>query len=65
MLIGAAFVILDLVNKEWQAAAIGIASSVAGIAVAAAVGGPVGWIVGTVVGALFASVWTLLQAAFW
>ncbi|KAI9676942.1 MAG: hypothetical protein M1817_006781 [Caeruleum heppii] len=49
-----AFIILDLVNKNWIGAGFGAVGLVLGVAATLAVAGPVGWVLGGLVSALFA-----------
>ena len=54
ILVGAAFVILDFVNHNWEGAVVGAIATAAGVAVGFAMEGPAGWIIGGLI-ALFAS----------
>ena len=55
MAVRAAFVILDLVNKNWVGGAIGGVGLAVGVAAGFAISGPVGWIIGGLIAGLFAS----------
>ncbi|KAK4695152.1 hypothetical protein P7C71_g2545, partial [Lecanoromycetidae sp. Uapishka_2] len=57
---GAAFVILDFVDHDWQGAAIGAIGLAAGIGVEIAISGPIGWVIGAAIALFFA----LLPGAF-
>lgn len=53
--IGAAFVIIDLVDKKWVGVAVGGIGLAAGVAAGLAISGLVGWIIGGLISAFFAS----------
>lgn len=53
--VGAAFVIIDLVDSKWVGAAVGGIGLAAGVIAGVAISGPVGWIIGGLISALFAS----------
>ena len=53
--VGAIFVVIDLIDHNWVGSAIGAAGIGVGIGTAVAISGPVGWLIGGVITALFMS----------
>ena len=59
--VGFAFVILDFVNKQWVAGALGLVG-LAAVGIAAAASNPVGWVIGGAIALLCASKCEMVEA---